>query len=277
MAAGLPRPAQDGRRLRARDRHDRPRYLGGRLRPGRPRRRAARQSLSLSRRPDAGDVRAGVCPDAARRNLRRHRHPVHGDQHAVSTARLAREQLAAVGRGRVAADDSRLVQLAADRRQGERADRRHHLAVLRSAQADLGLRDARAARHPDQDFRPAGPAGRNRRPVAAEPGRRAGPDQCQGRAPRHARYGQRGGLGAGRGRRAGAADVVLHQLGHVVADGRRDSRPDPRRALPGPQLHQRRGRRRHDPAAQEHRRACGWCRNAAASGTSAEPTTIGKT
>ena len=52
-----------------------------------------------------------------------------------------------------------------------------------------------------------------------------------------------------------SAELVLHQFGHVVADGRRDSASGSRRPLPRVQLHQRRGSRRHDSAAEEYRRA----------------------
>jgi rhamnulokinase len=51
------------------------------------------------------------------------------------------------------------------------------------------------------------------------------------------------------------ARLVLHQQRHVVADGGRVARAGDQRQMPRAELHQRRGRRRHDAAAQEHRRA----------------------
>ena len=71
-----------------------------------------------------------------------------------------------------------------------------------------------------------------------------------------ARYGKRG---AGRARivrwLAGSeheSQLVLHQLRHVVAHGRRNARAGDQRRLRPLELHQRRRRRRHDAAAEKH-------------------------
>ena len=50
----------------------------------------------------------------------------------------------------------------------------------------------------------------------------------------------------------GTGRLGLHQLGNMVADGAGTSRRRPDAAGAGTQRHQRRGHRRHLPAAQEH-------------------------
>ena len=76
----------------------------------------------------------------------------------------------------------------------------------------------------------------------------------RGRRARIARHGQRrdgraGGKSTGR-----RARLVLYQLRHLVADGRRNAVAGRHAAMPGAQFHERRGRRRHDAAAEKHLR-----------------------
>ena len=238
-----------------RHRQRRRRYLGRRFRPARPRRRTAGQSLPLPRQPHQRHDGEGLRHRQPRGDLPPHRPAVHAVQHALPTAGDEALRLAAVGRGRVAADDARPVPLAADRREVQRDDRRQHEPVLQSGQGRLGDGTARQVFAADADSRPDRAAGHDAGAAAGERGRRDRLAGDQGGAARLARHGQRGDGRARPQPARRAARLVLHQPGHLGPDGHRVAAAGGQRRGAEAELHQRRRRGRHDPPVEEHHRA----------------------
>ena len=148
------------------------------------------------------------------------RHPVHAAQHAVSVLRHEGGGIAGAGNGAHAAVHAGPVQLLADRRARSGADHRQHVAVLQSSARSAGPRNC--------SMRWACRRGSMPEVVGAGTRRLGGTQRRAGLRHRRPRYGIGGGGRPGAGRR-----LVLHQLGHVVADGRGTGRAGHQREIAG--------------------------------------------
>ena len=145
-----PRRSRAARARRGAAARHRRRRLGRRLRPARRAAARARPALPLPRRPHRGHDRARARARAARGALRGHRHPDHADQHRLPAA--GRRGLAGARGRRADRAGARPVRPVADRRAGQRGDRRLHDRAARRPQPDLGARADRAARLPAAPF-----------------------------------------------------------------------------------------------------------------------------
>ena len=220
--------------------------LGRGLRASRRRWRAARGSLSLPRLAHGRRDGAPLLRRIARSDLCDDRHPVPADQHALPAARRLPRDAGDRGARADAADDSRFLQLPADRPSLHRIHHRHDDAVRRCKDEDLG--GAAAGR--------CGAAGTivraNRRPWHRDRiGQRRRITVAVGYAGGGhgvSRYGVRGG------RHPRRRQHGIPELRHVVAarHGAAGAASDAGGARP--QFHERRRRVRHDPPAEEHRR-----------------------
>ena len=231
--AGRPRPAGRGGPCRQRDRQRRRRYLGGRFRPAGTRRRVARQSRPLSRPPDRRHARAGF-PVVPREQIFAHtglQFMQFNTLYQLWAMRLANSPLLDMAESMLMMPD--LFHWLLTGEKVERIDQRHDDAVLRSRVKATG---------PPSCWRPSTcpthilgqiVAARHRAGAAtAQAGRRDRAVRRSSRAARHARHGQRRGGRAGRSRAGRAAQLVLYQLRHLVADGGRGAAAGGQRQVP---------------------------------------------
>ncbi len=167
---------------------------------------------------------------------------------------MRREGSAAAGRGPVAADDAGPVSLVVERREIQRVHGRDDDPVLQPAGERLGFSAARAVRDADASVRSRRRAGYASGACARLGRQRDRRSPHAGGPARHARYGERGDVGARQQYARQEAGLVLHQQWHLVADGYRGARSGGERPVPGIELHERGRRGRYDSPAEEHRR-----------------------
>ncbi len=105
---------------------------------------------------------------------------------------------------------------------------------------------------PDRILADVVPPGTMLGPLTSQVAETTGSKAYQRGATGHARHGQRRGGRASRQSAGRAAQLVLHQLGHVVVDGRGSAAAGDQRRMPAAELYQRGRRRRHHAFAQEH-------------------------
>ena len=153
--------------------------------------------------------------------------------------------------GRTPVADARLLSLVSVGQPRDRVHQRDDDAVLSSDAPPVGLRHASQiwfARRPVSRGRLAGNAAR---PACGRrsPLRRGSSGSKSSLRPRTIRAPRSPPC---RPREDGHAQLGLHQLGDLVADGRRSATGRPQRTGAGAQRHQRGGHRRHVSAAQEH-------------------------
>ena len=140
-------------------------HRGVRLRAGRRKRRTGAEPVPLSGFADRRGDGSGLQAPVGRRDLSRHRHPVPAVQYALSALRRVRADPPGDRGGRHGADDSRPVELLADRIGRRGIHQCHDDAVRGCAVEVLGEGTARCARHSDEAAAAARRAGRARRPA----------------------------------------------------------------------------------------------------------------
>ena len=251
VAVGHPASVARGQAWpRGRSRHPagerRRRCVGCGLRAPRRARKPPGESLSLPGRQEHRNDGGGLRARESRKDLRRHRHSIPSDQHSLPAVRCVPLDAEARRRGELARDDSRPVQLLAERRARLRVHGCDDDAVCRCDRENVGhaavVRDRSAYTPPGADC----PARFGlRHDTAHRVGKCVRDSGHPARVSRH-----------GVGRRVGKRPPIVgvHQLRNMVSARHGADRAGAHAQGSGSEFHQRGRRGRNGQATEEHRR-----------------------